>query len=75
MGIKQQFSSLTDYATDPLVTIVIALLIVVGGIGFLTWDDIRTNRFHFHKYRMQSKVILTVTGFLILLPMLLFFLL
>lgn len=73
MGIKQQFSSLTDYATDPLVTIVIALLIVVGGIGFLTWDDIRTNRFHFHKYRMQSKVILTVTGFLILLPMLYFF--
>lgn len=73
MGIKKEFSSLTDYAGDPLVSIVIALLIVVGGIGFLTWEDIHTNKFHFHKYRMQSKVILTVTGILILLPMIYFF--
>lgn len=51
----------------------IALLIVVGGIGFLTWEDIRTNRLCFKKYRMQSKVILTVTGALIVLPTVYFF--
>lgn len=73
MGIKAPFSSLTDYACQPVVSIVIALLIVVGGIGFLTWEDIRTNRMHLHKYRMQSKVILTVTGILILLPTIYFF--
>ena len=73
MGVKAPFSSLTDYAGHPVVPIVIALLIVVGGIGFLTWEDIRTNRLCFKKYRMQSKVILTVTGALIVLPTVYFF--
>ncbi len=31
------YPSLTAYAADPLVNIVIMLLIIVGGIGFLTW--------------------------------------
>lgn len=73
MGIQAPFSSLTDYSADPMISIVIALLIVVGGIGFLTWEDIRSNRFHFQKYRMQTKVILSVTGVLILIPTLYFF--
>ena len=73
MGVKAPFSSLVDYAGQPVVSLVISLLIVVGGIGFLTWEDIRTNRWHVHKYRMQSKVILTVTGMLILLPTVYFF--
>lgn len=68
MGVKAPFSSLTSYASEPVVSLVIAFLIVVGGIGFLTWDDIRTNRLNLRKYRMQSKVILAVTGVLILLP-------
>lgn len=73
MGVKTPFSSLTDYADNCLVSVVIALLIIIGGIGFLTWDDIRVNRWHLTKYRMQSKVILTVTGILILVPAVCFF--
>lgn len=73
MGIKAPFSSLTDYAANPVVSIVIMLLIITGGIGFLTWEDMRTNRLHFHRYRMQSKVILTVTAALILIPAVYFF--
>jgi len=74
MGVKAPFSSLTDYAGNPVISIVIALLIAIGGIGFLTWEDIRTNGLYFQKYRMQSKVILTVTGALILIPTIYFFL-
>ena len=48
-------------------------LIVVGGIGFLTWDDIRANKLWLHRYRMQSKVILSTTALLILLPAVWFF--
>ncbi len=73
MGVKAPFSSLVDYAGNPVVSIVIALLIVVGGIGFLTWEDIYSHRLQFSRYRMQSKVILTVTGLLILIPALYFF--
>lgn len=62
------FSSLTSYATDPLINIVIMLLIIIGGIGFLTWEDICTNKHHFRNYRMQSKVILVTTAILIILP-------
>lgn len=65
MGIKQPFSSLMDYAADPIVNLTIMSLIVIGGVGFLTWDDVKSHGFHFHKYRMQSKVILVVTAALI----------
>lgn len=73
MGIKMPFSSLTNYAAKPTISIIVAFLIIIGGIGFLTWEDIYSNRFHFQKYRMQTKVILSVTGLLILVPTLYFF--
>ena len=68
------YPSLTAYISDPLVNIVIMLLIIVGGIGFLTWDDVCTHRLHLRRYRMQSKVILSTTALLIVLPATLFFL-
>ena len=68
-----KFSSLTAYAANPLLNIVLMLLIVVGGIGFLTWDDIRTNRFRVRRYRMQSKVVLVTTGVPLLVPAVCFF--
>ncbi len=73
IGIKEPFSSLTSYSAQPVVNITIMTLIVTGGIGFLTWDDIRKNKWHLKKYRMQSKVILMVTGLLIFLPAVYFF--
>lgn len=73
MGIKGQYSSLTSYTGNALVNVVVMLLIVVGGIGFLTWDDVKRNRLHLRRYRMQSKVVLAMTGILILLPALYFY--
>lgn len=73
MGTKEPFSSLISYSYVPFFNFVIMALIIIGGIGFLTWDDIKNNKFHFRKYHMQSKVILTVTGILIVFPMLYFF--
>ena len=73
MGTKSPFSSLTGYVSHPIVNITVMLLIVIGGIGFLTWQDIRRNGIHLRRYRMQSKVVLTVSGILIALPALYFF--
>ena len=50
------------------------LLIIVGGIGFLTWDDVCTHGLHLRRYRMQSKVILSATALLITIPAVLFYL-
>ena len=67
------YPSLTGYVQNPVINITIMLLIITGGIGFLTWDDICENKLHFHRYRMQSKVIVIVTLVLIVLPALFFF--
>ena len=73
MGTKSPYSSLTSYAAHPVVNITIMLLIVIGGIGFLTWQDIRQNGIHMKRYRMQSKVILATTGVLLIAPAVYFF--
>ena len=73
-GVGAPFSSLTDYVGDPLVSNVIAFLIIIGGVGFLTWNDIREHKLHFRRYRLQSKLILTTTLALILTGLLFFLL-
>ena len=73
MGVREQFSSLTYFIGNPLINFAIMGLIITGGIGFLTWDDIVTKRSNFRRYRMQSKVVLVTTAFLIVLPAVYFF--
>lgn len=68
-----KYQSLSAYASNPLVVIVISLLIIVGGIGFLTWDDIKTHRHHLSRYRMQSKVILVTSLVLTVIPFVFYF--
>lgn len=74
MGVKSPFSSLTGYTGDPVVNITVMLLIVVGGLGFLTWQDIAARRFRFKEYRLQSKLILVTTAGLLLFGFLCFLL-
>ena len=73
MGFREPYSSMTSYVDSPVINLVLMVLIIVGGLGFLTWDDIRSFGFRFRKYRMQSKVILITSGLLILLPAVGFF--
>lgn len=74
MGDKTgAFSSLTGLSTDPWVVIPVSLLIITGGIGFLTWKDLTENRFRFRSYRMQSKVVLATTLILLVVSTLLLF--
>ncbi len=68
-----QYSSLTSFAGSGYVTLVICLLIMIGGIGFLTWKDIAVKKTHFKEYSMQTKVILVTTAILIVIPAVFFF--
>ena len=45
MGINEEYSSFTKYAADPLVNITIMLLIIIGGIGFTIWNEVRIKKF------------------------------
>ena len=68
-----RFVSLSGYGDNIWLNMVIMLLIIIGGIGFLTWEDFYTNKFKFKRYRMQSKVILITTAILIIAPAVFFF--
>ena len=74
MGHWQPYSSMTRYADDPLVLGTVMALIVLGGIGFFVWDDIAKNQWHFRNYTLQTKVVLTTTALLLILPFLWFWL-
>ncbi len=73
MGVNRPFSSLVGYQANFVINIVIMLLIIIGGIGFLTWVDIKYHKKKIKKYRMQSKVILAMTFILIVVPAIFFF--
>ena len=70
MGNREPFSSLTGYVANGWINTIIMGLIIIGGIGFLTWEDVRYKGIHFRKYRMQSKVSLVMTAVLIIFPFL-----
>ena len=72
MGAHGAFSSMTGYAQNTLVNIVLVLLITIGGIGFLVWNDINEHRFRLKQYRLQSKIVLAASGAMILIPFLWF---
>lgn len=74
MGARTgQFSSLTSFGSNPGVVIPLSLLIIIGGIGFLTWDDIYTHKHHFKRYRTQTKVVLVTSALLIFIPAVILF--
>ena len=73
MGAREPFSSLTSMAQRPLFNLGAILLITVGGIGFLTWNDFKEHGFHWKKFRMQSKVILITSGVMVLIPAVYFY--
>lgn len=54
------------YHDNILLNLVTTGLIIFGGIGFLVIQEMRKNGFHWKKYSMHAKVVLSVTAFLII---------
>lgn len=67
------FSSLTVFSNHPVINIVVMTLIILGGLGFLTWQDVVVHKFHLCRCRLQTKLILSSSLFLIVVPAVLFF--
>lgn len=74
MGTAEPFSSLTAQVGNWYVNLIIMSLIVVGGLGFFVWRDILNTRLHFAKMQLHTKLVLTVTAFLIISGSVLLFL-
>ncbi len=65
-------ASLASYCTDALVVLVISFLIILGGLGFCVWGDVMDCRFHYKKFKLNTKVVLWTTLALIVIPTILF---
>lgn len=73
MGRYEQFSSFTSYYDDPFVCFTICALILIGGLGFIVWSDITEHKWHFRKYALQTKMVLSVSAVLVFGGALLFY--
>ena len=72
MGVNEEYSSLVAFEGDVVVNLVIVTLILVGGIGFIVWDDVIRNKWHFRKYLLHSKIVLATTLILTIVGTILF---
>ncbi len=69
---NEPFVSFTHYATDPLVSLTITALIVMGGLGFCVWGDFIECKFRLKKLRLHTKIVCVVTTILLVAPTILF---
>ncbi len=59
-------ASLMEFQSDPVVLLTLGALVVIGGLGFLVWQDVAENR-SFHKCSVYTRLVLLTTLGLILL--------
>ena len=74
LGTIEPYGSLTPYASNIIVNITIMALIIIGGLGFIVWQDIYEKGFKFKKYLLQTKIVLIMTIILIVGGAVLFYL-
>lgn len=65
--------SLIPYSHDPYILFVIGSLVFLGGLGFIVYSDIYTNKFKFKKLHLHTKIVLLTTFLLIALSSISFF--
>lgn len=64
-------TSLSLFQSDPVVILTLGLLVVIGGLGFLVWQDVALNR-RFKKLTVYTRLVLVTTGVLLALGTALF---
>lgn len=60
-----KYSSFVEFHGDILINLVLMALIVLGGIGFFVWSDIKKNGCHWKKYMLHTKITIFTTVFLL----------
>lgn len=63
LGVIEPYGSLTSYASNIVVNITIMILIIIGGLGFVVWQDLYEKKLHFRNYLLQTKIVL-ITSFI-----------
>ena len=74
LGFRTPGASLMLYHTDPVICLTLSALVILGGLGFLVWDDILPDKEH-RRWSVYTRLVLITTGILLLGGMILFCLL
>lgn len=72
LGRIEPGSSLITVNNNPIIMLTLSALIIIGGIGFIVWDDIYRNKARFKRYLLHTKLTLVTTAILLLLGTILF---
>jgi len=65
LGCITPGASLIEFNSDPVVLLTLGSLVVIGGLGFLVWEEIVEKR-RFRQFSVYSKLVLITTGVLLL---------
>ena len=74
LGFRQPGASLIPYQTDPMVCLTLSALVILGGLGFLVWDEVLRERSP-KKWSVYTRLVLITTGILLVSGTILFCLL
>jgi len=74
LGAVESGGSLIPFCTDLTVNVTLMILIIVGGLGFFVWEDILEKR-SFRKLTVYSRLVLIISGVLVVGGALMFLLL
>lgn len=66
MGYQTPYNSLCAYVNDPVVNLTVSALIILGGLGFVVWDELSVKKFHWKQYTLHTKLVLSCTIFLLI---------
>ena len=58
-------ASLMEWNSDPVVLLTLGALVIIGGLGFLVWEEIAVKR-SFRQYSVYTKLVLITTAVLLL---------
>ena len=61
----EEMPSLMMFHDDWLVCLTVIFLIVIGGLGFLVWDDLRRHHFRWKRYSLHTKLVLSASAVLL----------
>ena len=65
LGFRTPGASLLDYQRDPAVCLILSVLVILGGLGFLVWDEVLRER-RPSRWSVYTKLVMITTGMLLL---------
>ena len=72
-GYEYAFSGLSSHTGDGFIVSVTMLLAFIGGLGFFVWEDILRSGFRFSKLHLHSKLVLSISFWLVLFGWIFFY--